>query len=97
MSRYFQILSPQRNNSLRATFSERDGKYLIDVEDSGEEPADSESGWATVWINVYTGEFGTVEERDRFWRGFVKATELVDPNAEVREVTSHDEDYEILD
>jgi hypothetical protein len=95
--RYFQILSPQRNNSLRATFSWRDDKHLIDVEDSSEEPADNESGWATAWVNVYTGEFKTIEERDRFWRGFVKGVELMDHNAEVREVTSHDEEFEIID
>jgi hypothetical protein len=95
--RYFQILSPQRNNSLRATFSWRDDKHLIDVEDSSEEPADNKDGWATTWVNVYTGEFKTIEERDRFWRGFVKGVELMDHNAEVREVTSHDEEFEIID
>jgi hypothetical protein len=89
--RHFLILSPMRNNGMRATLSERDGKFLIDVEDSSEEPVDS-GHWETTWENVYTGQFSTAEARQIYWDGFVKGVELIDCNAEVREVESFDED-----
>jgi hypothetical protein len=95
VTKFFQILSPMRNNSMRATHTDEDGRYLLDIEDSSEEATPS-GGWQTVWMNVDTGAFETSDKRDLYWVGFVKGVELMDHNATVREVESFDEDAAIL-
>jgi hypothetical protein len=79
MPQYYEILSPMRNFSMRATRLQRGDRHVVDIEDSD---ADGE------YINVYTGEFVYRDLAQAYWNGFVKAVHLMDQNAEVRRVES---------